>query len=190
MGRVPLSEIRRTKPAAGATRVDFGRWWPLSVSPNRDHGRLANSKQIWSGILHAHTNRISRGQMHPIQASLDVWKAGFQTAHHIGIRGDSETDAFYYAREVHVWSRHYINIGLHSWHDSLELAFTKVTNRPPGARVDESKHLLADVGISALRNREIGHTGIERCIDAAVVQIVAGVFHSCCLCSTLVDEWL
>src|SRR6202051_150817 len=190
MGRVPLSESPRTQPQAGQTRVDFGRWWPLSVSPNRDHGRLANSKQICSGNWHAHTNRISRGQMHPVQASLHVRKASFQTANHVGIWCDSETDAIHYAREVHVWSRHYINIGLHAWHDSLQLAFTKVTNGPPGARVNESKHLLADVGISAFRNREIGHTGIERCVHAAVFQIVAGVFHSCCLCSTLVDEWL
>src|ERR1700675_320784 len=145
MTRVAATVIRATNAALPG----YGASSPFRKSPNHDHGRLANSKQIWSGILHAHANRISRGQMHPVQASLYVRKASFQTANYIGIWCDSETDAIHYAREVHVWSRHYINIGLHTWHDSLELAFTEVTNSPPGARVNESKHLLADVSISA-----------------------------------------
>src|SRR6516162_11657140 len=126
--------------------------------------------------------------MYPVECSLHIGKAGLQTANHVLIRGDAETDAVHHARKTYIRFRHYVDIGFHSGPDVLELAFTEVSNSPPRARVDEREHLLAHMGVSAFGNGEVGHASIERGVDPAIVEVVAGVLHRGCPGPTLVDE--
>src|SRR5580692_4138850 len=71
-----------------------------SAAPNHDDGRLANAKQVLGRVFHTHANRVARGQVHPVQGSLDIRKGCSQTAHHVRIRSHPEADAVYHAREV------------------------------------------------------------------------------------------
>ena len=54
----------------------------------------------------------------------------------------------------------------------MQLRFAKVRDRPPGADIDQSKNLLAGMGIGAARNSHVGHACIKRRIHTAVVQVV------------------
>src|SRR5215471_10376307 len=106
------------------------------MSPNGDDSRLANSKQIGRGILHADTNGISRCQVHPVQGSLHIRKPRLQSADNVGIWSNSKTYAVHDAGKARIWFRHYINIGPHSGRDVLELTFSEVTDGPPRPSVD------------------------------------------------------
>src|SRR6201987_5528945 len=91
---------------------------------------------------------------------------------------------------MQVGPRQHVNLSVHSRCDALELAFTKVADCPPGARVNQCEQLLAHVGIGAFRNCEIRYTSIEWCVNATVAQIVTSLPYCRRLCSTLVDERL
>ena len=87
--------------------------------------------------------------MHPVQGPLHIRKDCSQTAHHVRIRSHPEADAVHHARETDIRFGHHIDFGPHSGSDVLQLAFTKVGDRPPRARVDQCEHLLADVCVGA-----------------------------------------
>src|SRR5258707_15691896 len=70
----------------------------------------------------------------------------------------------------------------------LKRSFTKITNRPPGTRVNQREHLLTYVGVRAFGDSEIRHARVERCVDPTVVEVVAGGFHRRRSSPTLVDE--
>ena len=58
---------------------------------------------------------------------------------------------------------------MHPGLDVPELRFAEVCHRPPYARVDQSKDLLARMRISALRDIEISYPRVERSINLAIV---------------------
>ena len=93
-------------------------------------------------------------------------------------------------REAHAGLRHDIDFGGHSRCDVLELTLAEVRHCPPGARVDEGEHLLPDVGVGALGNREICGARVEWRVDAGVFEVVAGGIDSRLPGAALIDQGL
>src|ERR1700730_8588204 len=94
----------------------------ISTTANDDNRRLADPKQLRRRILDTDTDWISRCQMHPVERSLYVGEAGFQTASNAGIRSDAEPDAIHDAGEAHLGFGQYVNIRLHPWRDAMKRA--------------------------------------------------------------------
>src|SRR6266853_4535124 len=111
-------------------------------------------------------------------------------ANPIRVRSDAEPDAIHSCREAYVWLGHNIHISFHPRRDTSEQAFAEISNRPPGARVDQGKHFLSYMGISAFRDGEIGDDAIEGCVDSAVVHLILSVLYCSCFGPTLIDERL
>ncbi len=72
----------------------------------------------------------------------------------------------------------------------LEFAFPEVTDGPPYPRIDKREHLLANVSVSAFRDGQICYASIERCVHAAVIEIVPGVLYRSLSRAALVDQRL
>src|ERR1700733_2396952 len=151
---------------------------PTSISSNHDDRRLAHSKQVLWRVFHTNANREASGQVHPVQGPLYIREDLSQTAHHVRIRSHSEANTVHHACETDIWLGHHIDLGAHSRSDVLQLAFTKVGDRPPRARIDQCENLLADVRVGAFGNVRIGDASRKRRIDPAVVEIVAGCLYS------------
>src|SRR5580698_3762937 len=79
---------------------------PISAASNDDHGRLADSKQFRRRVLHTDTNRIARGEMHPVESALHIGQTGLEAANNIRVRSHAESDAVYDARKTDVRLRH------------------------------------------------------------------------------------
>src|SRR4051812_8212979 len=141
-------------PAYGASssRSNFSSQAPCVTSPsgNLDDRRFADSEQIGGRMVYADTNRIFRGQVHPVQRTLHLRKTGLQGADAIRIRRHAETDAFHGGSEAHVGLGHDIDVGAHARCDELELALAEVRHGPPGARVDEVDLLRPAMAVTAL----------------------------------------
>src|SRR6202162_2017706 len=100
--------------------------------------------------------------MHPIKRSLYVGEAaGFQMTEDVRVGSDAEADAVNHAGKAHVRFREHVNISRHPRHNMLKRAFTEITNRPPGTRVDKREYLLTYMRVGAFRNIEICHARIE-----------------------------
>ena len=113
--------------------------------------------------------------MHPVQRALHIGQASAaECADQSGIRLHAEADAIDHAVIAHIGAREHVDIGMHSRLDVPELGLAEVGDGPPDARVDQREHLLAGVGVSALRDGEIGDARVKRRIDAAVVQVIFG----------------
>src|ERR1700758_2606911 len=108
--------------------------------------------------------------MYPVQRTLYIRKPGLQSANNIRIRRDSETEAIHHSREANVRFRQNINIGPHPRGNAFELPFTEIPDGPPSTGVDQSEHLLTDVGLGTLGYREVGHTSLKWGVNTAVVQ--------------------
>jgi len=128
--------------------------------------------------------------MYPVQRPLHIRQARLQPANHVFIRGHAEADAVHDPEKALVRLGHDIHVGPHTRRDVLELAFAKVGDRPPGPRVDEREHLLAGMRVGAFGNRQVGDPGVERRVDAAVVEAVARGVYGGCLRAALVDQRL
>lgn len=72
--------------------------WPCSIPANRDDRRLADSKQLRIGILHANPNGIARRQVHPVKGPLYVGQPLFQLSDDIGIGSNSKTYAVHHTQ--------------------------------------------------------------------------------------------
>src|SRR5213592_485278 len=116
--------------------------------------------------------------MDPVEGPLRVRKAGLQAAKDIRIWRNAETNAVDHTRKPDIWLGHHIDVGTHSGRNVLQLALAKVSHRPPDARVDQRKYLLTDMSVGALGNRQVGYARVKGCVDSAVVEIIAGGFHS------------
>src|ERR1700752_679004 len=128
--------------------------------------------------------------MYPVQRALEIWKARLQPPNQVGVRRDSEADAIHHSRETNAGFRQNINFGPHPRGNTLELAFTEISDGPPDACIDEREYLLADVGVGTLGDGEIRDAGIEGRVHTAVVQVITRVLYCCLSCPTLVNEWL
>src|SRR6266446_5162154 len=70
----------------------------------------------------------------------------------------------------------------------MQRVFPEIANSLPGPRVNQCEHLLTHMRVGTFRDREIRHTRVERRIDPAVIEVVAGAFHGRRSRATLVDE--
>ncbi len=70
----------------------------------------------------------------------------------------------------------------------VQRAFTEVSYRPPGARINQRENLLACMRVGALRDSEVCHACVERRLNPAVVQVVPGGLHRRVSRPTLVDQ--
>src|SRR5260370_2872395 len=115
--------------------------------------------------------------MHPIERSRCVRKRRLQAAKDIRIRSCAEADTVHYAGKANVRLRRQKNVCPHAGLDMLERTFAKIADCPPSAGIDQRKHLLPNMRVGALRDRKVGYTRIERCIDPAITEIVSGAFY-------------
>src|SRR5215469_15894567 len=109
--------------------------WSSSTSSNDDHRRLANPKQFRRRILNPHTDRKTRGEMHPVERPLHIRQTLCEGAHDVRVGRHTEPDAVYLTRKANVGFGQNIDVGLHSRRDVLELSFAEVGHRTPRTRV-------------------------------------------------------
>jgi hypothetical protein len=120
------------------------------MSLDDDDCRFTYSKQIGWGIYDTYSNRIARCEMYPIQCSLCIHETRLQPANHVGVWRNSEPDAVYHTGKPQIRSGQHVQIGVHSWLYVSQRAFAEIANHPPGSRVDQRKHLLANMRVGAL----------------------------------------
>jgi len=83
---------------------------------------------------------------------------------------------------------HHINVRSHSLLDALEFAFSKIRDCPPPARINQNEHLLADVGVSAFGNYEVGHARFEGRINLAVLEVIPRALDCGFFCAALINQ--
>src|SRR5437899_494691 len=145
---------------------------PLSSSSNDHYGGFADAKQFRLGIVDEHADRISGGQVDPVEGSLRIRQTTLEGAKHIGIRRYPEADAVNGSGKTAARTGHHINVSPHALLDALEFALSKVPDSPPPARINQNEHLLADMGVSAFGDCEIGDARFEGRINFAVIEII------------------
>src|SRR6201984_3917986 len=153
----------------------FAQQWPCSIPANGDDRRLADSKQLRIGILHANPNGIARRQVHPVESPLNVGQSLFELSDDIRVGSNSKTYAVHHTRKLDVRLRHDINISPHSRLDVRQLSFAKVSNRPPYARINQREHLLPHMHVCSFRDRQVRYKSVEGRVHAAVIEIIASV---------------
>jgi len=188
MGRVPFQKFPRTKPAVGMTRVDSGTMAAIVKLPRMvttADSPMRNRSGV--GFLHRTRTGYQRGQMDPVQVRCASGRPGAKVPK-TSVSGLRQSRCYPLLREKRTSGfRKHVNICPHPWRDVLEGAFTKITNCPPRACVNQYENLLAHMRVGTFRNSEIRDPRIKWCIDPAVVEVVLRVLYSRCSGPTLVS---
>ena len=96
-------------------------------------------------IQNANTDRITRGEVHPVERTIRRRQSRLEDTNYIRIGRHTKTDAIYNSVELLARCLHDKNSGMIAWMNMRELIFAEVCDRPPGSRVDEGEELLADM---------------------------------------------
>ena len=122
-------------------------------SLNSDEGCGTNPEHPHGSIQNADADRITRGQMHPVERAIRRWQSRLENANYIRIGRHTETDAVYNSVELLARRLHDKHSGMIAHMNMRELIFAEVCDRPPGSCVDEGEELLADMRKCSLGDR-------------------------------------
>src|ERR1700678_1231504 len=156
---------------------------------NHYHRGSPHPEQTWDGVVNTNSNWESRCEVYPVEGSLYIRKSHGNLTDHVGVRGDSISSAFNCAVQSSIWVREQIDVCWHVRLNMPKLCLAKIRNDPPCSCVDQRKYLLSRMSICSFRDCEVGHSGVERSVDPAVVQVVLGSFDSRSSPWALSREW-